>query len=125
MVGDLSMILIDPPGVRVGNQAACEAVLTAVLWILRSGGQWRLLPEPLGNWHSVFKRFSRWCSHGVLEAVHKGCIHLSDLRTVFIDATVIRAHPGAAGGRVGDEALSPFAGRPQHEGPGDHRCLGE
>jgi hypothetical protein len=40
-----------------------------------------------------------------LEAVHKGCIHLPDLRTVFIDATVIRAHPGAAGGRAGDEAL--------------------
>ena len=99
------MILVDPPWVRVGDQVACGAVLTAVLWILRSGGQWRLLPEPLGELALRVQAALPWCSHGVLEAVHKGCIHLPDLRTVFIDATVIRAHPGAAGGRVGDEAL--------------------
>ncbi|MGH8497376.1 MAG: IS5 family transposase [Methylococcales bacterium] len=55
------------------------------------------MPESLGNWNSVFKRFSRWCKDGVFEALHKGCIHLPDLQTVFIDSTVIRAHPGAAG----------------------------
>jgi transposase len=101
-------ILVEHPCVRVGSQAACREFLTAVLWILRSGGQWRLLPEPLGNWNSVFKRFSRWCERGVWEAVHKGCVHWPDLQAIFMDSTVVRAHACAAGAAhscAGDEAL--------------------
>ena len=101
-------ILVKHSRVRVIDPVTCRAFLVAVLWVLRSGGQWRLLPESLGNWNSVFKRFSRWCKYGVFEALHKGCIHLPDLQTVFIDSTVVRAHPCAAGAAdsfAKDEAL--------------------
>lgn len=101
-ISDEEWAAIDPivaayKQVRIASEAACRAFLTAVLWVLRSGAQWRLLPAEHGKWNSVFKRFARWCRHGVWQALHRGCSHLPDLQTILIDSTVIRAHPRATG----------------------------
>ncbi len=90
-------ILATHKHVRMTSAAACRAFLVAVLWVLRSGAPWRLLPAEHGQWNTVFKRFSCWCRHGIWEALHRGCAHLPDLQSILIDSTVIRAHPCAAG----------------------------
>jgi len=57
------------PEVHIGLPDICRQFVSASLWILRSGAQWRVLPPTYGKWNSVFKRFSRWCVNGVWEKI--------------------------------------------------------
>jgi hypothetical protein len=51
----------------------------------------------MGNWNSVFKRFSRWREHEVRKSFHAGRNQYPDIQPVLIDSTMIDAHVCAAG----------------------------
>ncbi len=86
------------PRVYAGKQAACRRFVEGAHWILRTGAQWREVPERHGNWNSVYKRFARWEENGVWEAMHLEFVQNPDMEGVIPDTTVIRAHMCAAGG---------------------------
>lgn len=85
------------PGVYVGQEQKCRRFLAGVLWITRTGAQWRALPERYGQWNSVYKRFLRWCEKGVWKRMHESCAADPDMEHLLLDSTIIRAHPCAAG----------------------------
>ena len=71
----------------------------AVLYVARTGLPWRDMPAEFGRWEAVYHRFRRWESRGVWRQLwdhfQRGAFKVA--QDLFIDSTIVRAHPHAAG----------------------------
>jgi transposase len=83
--------------IYIGNETVCRRFLDGVVWAMRSGAQWRLVPKEDGKWNSVYKRFARWCDKGVWTDMLAHFADDPDLANLMLDSTIVRAHPCAAG----------------------------
>ena len=83
------------------NETEVRKFVEGVLYITRSGAQWRLLPREYGAWNSVYKRFDRWSKKGVWKKLFLHFSQDKDLEYIMIDASVMSAHACAAGAKKG------------------------
>lgn len=65
-------------------------VFNGLRWMIRAGATWRMMPNDLPPWFTVFQQTQRWIRAGVFEAV------VSDLREVLRIADGRSAKPSAA-----------------------------
>ena len=74
-----------------------------MVWMVRTGAQWRHLPDAYGKWNSLFRRYRRWVETGVFEAMLETLAELAerDASADMIDRTVVRAHHCANGIKKG------------------------
>lgn len=90
------------PGGRKGSRGRRtdnRRFLDALLWMARSGGRWKDLPERVGKPDTVKRRYYDWIARGVLDDMLSALAQEADLDWLMLDATIVRAHSQASGAR--------------------------
>ena len=62
------------PAVKRGGRPARyprREIINGILYVLRSGCSWRMLPKDLPPWDLVYGYFNRWRKAGVWQAMHE------------------------------------------------------
>lgn len=62
------------PGAKPGGRPRTvdlREVINGVLYVLRSGCSWRMMPHDLPPWETVYKYFRQWSRDGTWERLHE------------------------------------------------------
>lgn len=110
-----------PPRPRVGRRPLDRRwVINAILYVVRTGCQWRMLPQDFPNWSTVYGIFWRWRNDGTWERIHdalrekvrRSAGKKSTPTAAVIDSQSIRTAEG--GEERGDDAAKKITGRKRH-----------
>jgi len=96
-------------------------VFNGLRYIIRTGAPWRMMPNDLPPWHTVYQQSQRWITDGVFEAI------VDDLRTllrlvegrnaepsaVIIDSRTVQSTP-TSGAEAGFDGAKKRKGRKVH-----------
>lgn len=58
---------LDPPAWTGRKRTDARAALNGIIYVLRTGCQWNVLPKEFGDDSSVHRAFQRWIAKGVLD----------------------------------------------------------
>ncbi len=80
-------------------------MIDGILYRVRTGVQWRDLPEQFGPWKTVYERHRLWSADGTWERLLQQVQAAADVTgevdwDVSVDSTIVRAHQHAAGART-------------------------
>src|SRR4051795_8505498 len=112
------------PGGRPRRQNM-RAIVNAMLYVLRGGISWRMLPHDLPKWKTVYDYFWKWRRVGLWEEINgrlrervrlAAGRHAQPTAAILDSQTVKTAHPGGPRGRrwrqESEGAQTPRAGGP-------------
>jgi transposase len=62
------------PAVKTGGRPATYSrreIVNGILYVLRGGIAWRMMPHDLPPWDTVYGYYNRWCKAGIWERIHQ------------------------------------------------------
>ena len=91
------------PGIWKSDAERLRRFVAAAAYVLRTGVAWEDLPEGFGKLNSLYRRYRRWATAGIWDALFTAGVPEDALETVMIDATITKAQRFASGARGGGE----------------------
>ena len=76
-------------------------VISGIIHVLQSGCRWRDAPACYGPYKTLYNRFVRWARKGVWERIFSTLAEAGMATALMLDATYVKAHRSAAGGKGG------------------------
>lgn len=109
--------LLPKPCARGRPPTDRRRVLNAILYVVKGGIQWRLLPSPFPPWQTVYHIFRQWACNGTWEALNdllRACVRQTHGKrcrptAASLDSQSVKSDPH--GGAVGFDAGKRIKGR--------------
>lgn len=76
-------------------------MISGIVHILQSGCRWRDAPSCYGPYKALYNLFVRWARKGVWERIFATLAEAGMVTALMLDATHVKAHRSAAGGKGG------------------------
>ena len=108
------------PGARPGGRprrASSRELVNAILYGLRGGQAWRLLPHDFPPWQTVYYYLRRWQAEGVWERLHHAVL-VADRERAGRDASPTAAIIDSQSVRTGDQKGAAAATTRARRSPG-------
>lgn len=72
-----------PPGTNGRPRVPNRVVLNGILFVLRTGCQWKMVPHEYGSGSTCHLRFQTWVRLGIFEKIWRKCLkHYDDLKGI-------------------------------------------
>ena len=84
---------------KISNQQ----FLNALLYVVENGCRWRLLPEKIGKWHTIYMNFNRCSKNGTIQRIFEELQsqNIIDIQSkiLCLDSTSVKVYPNTSGAR--------------------------